>query len=75
MMAKLNRMGHLKWGLIPSWAKDDKIASKLINARSETVHEKPSFKKSFSQRRCLIPMDSFFDGNELKRRKHQCGLK
>lgn len=56
-----NRMGYLKWGLIPSWAKDDKMASKLINARSETVDEKPSFKKSFHQRRCIIPMDSFYE--------------
>jgi putative SOS response-associated peptidase YedK len=56
-----NRMGYLKWGLIPSWAKDDKMASKMINARSETVDEKPSFKKSFYQRRCIIPMDSFYE--------------
>lgn len=56
-----NRMGHLKWGLIPSWAKDEKMASKMINARSETVDEKPSFKKSFYQRRCIIPMDSFYE--------------
>lgn len=56
-----NRMGFLKWGLIPSWAKDEKIASKMINARSETVNEKPSFKKSFYQRRCIIPMDSFYE--------------
>ncbi|MGG0655482.1 SOS response-associated peptidase [Rummeliibacillus pycnus] len=56
-----NRMGYLKWGLIPSWAKDDKMASKMINARSETVNEKPSFKKSFYQRRCIIPMDSFYE--------------
>lgn len=56
-----NRMGYLKWGLIPSWAKDDKMASKMINARSETVDEKPSFKKSFYQRRCIIPIDSFYE--------------
>src|SRR5690606_32343158 len=56
-----NRMGFLKWGLVPSWAKDEKMASKMINARSETVDEKPSFRKSFYQRRCLIPMDSFFE--------------
>ncbi|MCC3359487.1 SOS response-associated peptidase [Bacillus sp. REN16] len=56
-----NRMGYLKWGLIPSWAKDEKMASKMINARSETVDEKPSFKKSFYQRRCIIPMDAFYE--------------
>lgn len=56
-----NRMGYLKWGLIPHWAKDDKMASKMINARSETVDEKPSFRKSFYQKRCIIPMDSFYE--------------
>ena len=56
-----NRMGYLKWGLVPSWAKDEKMASKMINARSETVDEKPSFKKPFYQRRCIIPMDSFYE--------------
>ena len=56
-----NRIGFLKWGLIPSWAKDAKMASRMINARSETIDEKPSFKKSFYQRRCIIPMDSFYE--------------
>jgi putative SOS response-associated peptidase YedK len=41
---KVNRLGHLKWGLVPSWAKDASIGHKLINARSETLQEKPSFK-------------------------------
>ena len=50
-----NRMTLCRWGLIPSWSKDDKVGYKLINARSETVHEKPSFKASFKQRRCLVP--------------------
>lgn len=40
-----NRIGFLKWGLVPSWAKEEKMASKMINARAETVDEKPSFKK------------------------------
>lgn len=56
-----NRMGYLKWGFIPSWAKDDKFAHKMINARSETVDEKPSFKQSFFRKRCIIPMDSFYE--------------
>ncbi|MFF2752772.1 SOS response-associated peptidase [Psychrobacillus sp. NPDC058041] len=56
-----NRMGKLKWGLVPSWAKDEKIGYKMINARSETVDDKPSFRQSFIKRRCLIPMDSFFE--------------
>ncbi|MCL1630533.1 SOS response-associated peptidase [Sporolactobacillus sp. CPB3-1] len=56
-----NRMGYLRWGLIPSWAKDEKIGYKLINARSESVTEKPSFRESFSKRRCLIIADSFYE--------------
>ena len=55
------RMGLLRWGLIPSWAKDPGIGSRMINARSETVAEKPSFRSAFRKRRCLIPADGFFE--------------
>lgn len=51
----------LRWGLIPVWAKDAAIASRLINARGETVAEKPSFRAAFAQRRCLILADGFFE--------------
>ena len=51
----------LKWGLVPSWAKDVSIGAKLINARSETVTEKPSFREAFKQRRCVIPADGFYE--------------
>jgi putative SOS response-associated peptidase YedK len=50
-----------KWGLIPSWAKDASISAKLINARSETVAEKPSFREAFKRRRCIIPADGFYE--------------
>jgi putative SOS response-associated peptidase YedK len=50
-----------KWGLIPSWTKDPTIGSRLINARSETLAEKPSFRKAFERRRCLILADGFFE--------------
>lgn len=49
------------WGLIPSWSKDRKIANKLINARSETVAEKPSFRSAFAKHPCVIPVDGFFE--------------
>lgn len=49
------------WGLIPSWAKDAKIGNKLTNARAETITEKPSFKRAFAKRRCIIPADGFYE--------------
>ena len=49
------------WGLIPSWAKDPSIGNKMINARAETVSEKPSFRKAFKVRRCLILADGFYE--------------
>ena len=49
------------WGLIPSWSKDIQIGSRMINARSETVTEKPSFRTAFKRRRCLIPADGFYE--------------
>jgi putative SOS response-associated peptidase YedK len=51
----------MKWGLIPSWAKDPKFGNQLINARSETVHEKPSFRHAIKYNRCIIPASGFFD--------------
>ena len=50
-----------KWGLVPSWAKDPRIGNKMINARSETITEKPSYRDAFRKRRCLIPVDGFFE--------------
>src|SRR6516162_7965543 len=51
----------LRWGLIPSWAKDKKLAASLINARSDSVAEKPAFRSAFKRRRCLIPADGFYE--------------
>ena len=55
------RMGLLQWGLVPSWADDPSMGSRLINARWETVGEKPSFRSAFRRRRCLVPADGFFE--------------
>ncbi|MEC0094261.1 SOS response-associated peptidase [Paenibacillus macquariensis] len=56
-----NRVGELRWGLVPSWAKDQKIGSNMINARAETLLEKASFKRLVSNRRCIIPADGFYE--------------
>lgn len=59
----------LTWGLIPSWAKDPGIGSRMINARSETVTEKPSFRAAFKRRRCLIAADGFYEWQRRGDRK------
>jgi putative SOS response-associated peptidase YedK len=50
-----------RWGLVPSWAKDPSIGSRMINARAETVAEKPSYRRPFAKRRCLVPADGFYE--------------
>lgn len=59
----------MRWGLIPSWAKDPGIGNKLINARDETLTEKPSFRKAFKHRRCLIIADGFYEWQKVDNRK------
>lgn len=62
-------MTFLKWGLVPSWAKDASIGVRLINARSETVAEKPAFRDAFKKRRCIIPADGFYEWQRTEGRK------
>jgi len=59
----------LHWGLIPFWAKDPKIGARMINARSETVAEKPAFRVAFQRRRCLIAADGFYEWQKVERGK------
>ena len=58
-------LSYFHWGLIPRWAKDTKIGSRMINARSETAAEKPSFRTAFKYRRCLVPADGFYEWQKL----------
>ncbi|WP_225850999.1 SOS response-associated peptidase [Streptomyces sp. HPF1205] len=51
----------LRWGLVPSWAKDPSVGSRMINARVETVADKPAFRRAFARRRCLLPADGFYE--------------
>jgi putative SOS response-associated peptidase YedK len=51
----------VRWGLVPSWAKDTSIGSRMINARAETVSEKPAFRSAFAKRRCLLPADGYYE--------------
>src|SRR3954452_25313721 len=51
----------LRWGLVPFWAKDPAIGNRLINARMETIHEKPAFRRAFASRRCLLPADGYYE--------------
>mgnify|MGYP001793779179 CR=1 FL=1 len=59
----------LRWGLIPSWAKDSKMGARMINARAETLTEKPSFRSAFKRKRCLVLADGFYEWEKLETKK------
>lgn len=63
------RAGFLRWGLIPSWAKDAAIGDRMINARAETVAEKPSFRRALQKRRCLVLADGFYEWRKEGKKK------
>ncbi|OQX75065.1 MAG: hypothetical protein B6D61_11100 [Bacteroidetes bacterium 4484_249] len=62
---KPDELSFYRWGLIPFWAKDKAIGNKLINAKAETINEKPSFKNSFKQKRCLVLSDGFYEWKKI----------
>ena len=64
-----NQARYMRWGLIPSWAKDASIGSRMINARAETLSEKPSFRNAFRKRRCLLVADGFYEWRKVVGRK------
>jgi putative SOS response-associated peptidase YedK len=64
-----NKIEFMKWGLIPFWAKDPKIGHKMINARAETLTQKPSFKHLLKSKRCLVPSSGFYEWKRIDKRK------
>ncbi|ARV59132.1 hypothetical protein BZZ01_11215 [Nostocales cyanobacterium HT-58-2] len=66
---KQREFQKLRWGLIPSWSKDPAMGSKLINARAETVAEKPAFRSAFKHRRCLVVADGFYEWQQQEGKK------
>jgi putative SOS response-associated peptidase YedK len=65
----VRRLSVLRWGLIPAWAKDPSIASRMINARSETAASKPSFRDAMKKRRCIVPASGFYEWRKEGTRK------
>ena len=65
----VRKFSLVRWGLIPYWAKDPSIGQKMINARSETVLDKPAFREAFQNRRCLVPADGFYEWKRTGRSK------
>jgi putative SOS response-associated peptidase YedK len=71
----VRRLDAFHWGLVPSWAKDPKVGSRMINARAETLGDKAAFKSAFKRRRCLIPADGFYEwkrqpGDKKRKQPH-----
>lgn len=63
------KLSHFHWGLLPSWVKDPRMAYQMINARGESLKEKPAFKAAYSSQRCLVPADGFYEWKKLNKHK------
>lgn len=69
------RIGPLRWGLVPSWANDEKIGFKMINAKAETVAEKPAFRLPFARKRCVVPADGFYEWRKEDKQPYRFTMK
>jgi putative SOS response-associated peptidase YedK len=68
-MEPVRELSLMRWGLIPSWAKDSSVAASMINVRSETANTKPAFRDPLKSRRCLIPADGFYEWKRMGKAK------
>jgi putative SOS response-associated peptidase YedK len=69
------KISAVRWGLLPHWAKDEKLSHKLINARAETVQDKPVFQDAFKERRCIVPATGFYEWKTVGNRKQPYFIK
>jgi putative SOS response-associated peptidase YedK len=66
---RFRRLARMRWGLVPSWATDPSVGDRMINARAETVLEKPAFRAAIERRRCIVPADGFYEWERVGSRK------
>jgi len=66
---RTRRLGRMRWGLVPSWATDPSVGDRMINARAESVLEKPAFRTAIERRRCIVPADGFYEWERVGSRK------
>ncbi|MFZ4517847.1 MAG: SOS response-associated peptidase [Microthrixaceae bacterium] len=67
----VRRLDTFHWGLVPSWAKDLSVGNRMINARAETVASKPAFRRAFARRRCIVPVDGFYEWRAVPGRRQK----
>ncbi len=72
--ARERALDVMRWGLVPFWAKDTKVGFANINAKAEGIETKPAFREAFRQRRCLVPVDNFYEWKETGKEKQPCAL-